>query len=107
MIHSKIIASTLSYKINNVTNKNYNTLLDIIEQMLNNEELKNKIKIIDIDNNIDATIQDDMLDVVVTTYLTTTRINSVIKDLRVYIDSNLAHVTTEDFEATLIKRRVY
>lgn len=107
MIHSKIIMSTLSYKINNVTNKNYNTLLDIMAQMLNNKELNNKVKIIDIDNNIDATIQDDVLDVIVTTYLTTTRINSVIKDIRVYIDNNLAHVTTEDFEATLIKRRVY
>ena len=107
MINSKIIVSTISYKVNDITPDKCNTLLNIINNKLTSDECKKELDILFIDNTLDVTTNEDKVNIVITSYVTQKEIKSIVKKLRAFIDNNLSTIEQEDFTAKMLKRRVY
>ena len=107
MITSKIIVSTLTYKVNQVTPLKCNVLLNILSKFLSSEELINELNILFIDNTYDVTTTENKININVTSYITQEHSDSVVKKLRAFIDDNIVLIDAEYFVAKLVKRRIY
>lgn len=105
MINSKIIVSTICYKVNNIDNSN--KLIDYIDKQLTSEACKEQLDILFIDNTYDATINENKVNIVITSYITQTDIVSIVKKLRAFIDNNLDTIEHDELIAKMLNRRVY
>ena len=107
MINSKIIVSTIRYKVTNLDENKCNTLRNIINNKLTSDECKEELNILFIENQFDEKVDEDKVTFIITSYVTQRHIRSIVKKLKSFIDNNLSIIEQDDVVAKMLKRRIY